>query len=446
MLDSILHWNQIALDAAKADFSSSDPSVNPSPEQGGPTRTSRALAIVHVAMYDAYVGIKGGPKYLTYASGETPGTTDLQAAQAAVAAAACLTLLTLFPRQKDHFVAEHLKFVSMLPDQDPKIAKGLAWGTLVAEKMLAARNDDGSSASDAFYAPSSEPGRHRADPMNAGQGLLGPLWGKVKPFGIADLNTQVPGVAPPAFNSSAYAADFAAVKDLGRATGSTRTDDQTTIGLFWAYDGPRNIGVPPRLYNQVVRTIAAKKGTSEAENAKLFAVINVAMADAGIQCWAEKYKHNVWRPVLGVREADAGWGPTGMGDGNTETAGDPTWVPLGAPFTNQPARGAFTPPFPAYPSGHATFGTAALRATAQLLGLPDSYAFTFVSDELDGQAVGTSGVRTRHVRKLTIASAIEENVLSRVYLGVHWEFDGREGEKNGTLIAQKIAAAFPALA
>ena len=80
MLDSILHWNQVALDAAKADFSSSDPSVNPSPEQGGPTRTSRALAMVHVAMYDAYVGIKGGPKYLSYASGETPGTTDLQAA------------------------------------------------------------------------------------------------------------------------------------------------------------------------------------------------------------------------------------------------------------------------------------------------------------------------------------------------------------------------------
>ena len=352
----------------------------------------------------------------------------------------------MFPRQKDSFVAEHVKFVGMLPDQDPKIAKGLAWGTLVAEKMLAARKDDGSSASDAFYAPSAEPGRHRADPMNAGQGLLGPLWGKVKPFGIADLNAQVPGLAPPPFNSSAYAADFAAVKDLGRDTGSTRTNDQTTIGLFWAYDGPRNIGVPPRLYNQVVRTIAMKKGTSEAENAKLFAVINVAMADAGIQCWAEKYKHNIWRPVLGVREAESGWGPTGMGDGNTETTGDPTWVPLGAPFTNQPARGAFTPPFPAYPSGHATFGTAALRATALVLGLSDSFAFSFVSDEFDGQAIGASGVRTRHVRNLTIAKAIEENVLSRVYLGVHWEFDGREGEKNGNLIAQKIAGAFPALA
>lgn len=101
MVDSILHWNQIALDAAKSDFSTSDPSINPSlPEQGGPTRTSRALAIVHLAMYDAYVGIKGGPKYLTYASGETPGTSDLQAAQAAVAAAACLTLISLFSKQR----------------------------------------------------------------------------------------------------------------------------------------------------------------------------------------------------------------------------------------------------------------------------------------------------------------------------------------------------------
>lgn len=446
MIDAILHWNQVALDAAKADFTTNDPPVNPSPEQGGPTRTSRALAIVHLAMYDAYVGIKGGPKYLSYASGETPGTSDLQAAQAAVAAAACLTLLTLFSRQKDTFLKEHEKFVAMLPDHDPKIAKGLAWGTLVAEKMLANRKDDGSGVSDAFYAPSTEPGRHRPDPMSPAQGFLGPLWGKVKPFGIANLTTQVPGIDPPALNSPAYATDFNEVLNKGRNQGGTRTDAETTIGLFWAYDGPRNIGVPPRLYNQVIRAIAKKKGTSESENAKLFAMVNVAMADAGIQAWYEKYRYNIWRPVVGVREADASWGPTSLGDGNAGTIGDPYWIPLGAPPTNQPAKTATTPNFPAYPSGHATFGTAALRVAALALSLPDSFEFSFVSDELDGAAIGSTGVRMRHERKLTIASAIEENVLSRVYLGVHWQFDGREGERNGQQIATKIAAAFPALA
>ena len=446
MIDAILHWNQVALDVAKTDFTTSDPSANPSPEQGGPTRTSRALAIVHLAMYDAYVGVKGGLKYLSYSAGEAPGTSDLQAAQAAVAAAACLTLLTLFSRQKDTLLKEHEKFIVMLPDHDPKIAKGLAWGTLVAEKMLANRKDDGSGASDSFYAPSTEPGRHRPDPMNPAQGYLGPLWGKVRPFGISNLTTQIPGIDPPPINSPAYAADFNEVLDKGRNQGGTRTNAETTIGLFWAYDGPRNIGVPPRLYNQVIRAIAKKKGTSESENAKLFAMVNVAMADAGIQAWYEKYKYNIWRPVIGTREASAGWGPTGLGDGNTATSGDPYWIPLGAPPTNQPGKTAATPNFPAYPSGHATFGTAALRIAALALGLPDTFEFSFVSDELDGVAVGSTGVRMRHERKLTIASAIEENVLSRVYLGVHWQFDGREGERNGHLIAQKISAAFPTLA
>lgn len=447
MIDSILYWNQVSLDATKADFSTADPSINPSPEQGGPTRTSRALAIVHLAMYDAYVGVKGGgQKYLTYSPSETPGTNDLQAAQAAVAAAACLTLISLYPRQVETFLNEHEKFVAMLPDHDPKIAKGLAWGTLVAEKMLLARENDGSSVSNAFYAPSTEPGRHRVDPIDPGQGFLGPLWGKVKPFGISNLTTAIPSVDPPAMTTQKYADDFNEVLQKGRDQGGTRMPGETTIGLFWAYDGARNIGVPPRLYNQVVRAIVKTHGSNEAQNAKLFAMVNVAMADAGIHAWYEKYKYNIWRPVLGIREADMCWGPTGIGDGNPGTTGDPYWRPLGSPRTNQPARTSFTPNFPAYPSGHATFGTAALRITALELGLPATFEFKFVSDELDGLAVGTSGERMHYENKLTIPKAIEENILSRVFLGVHWQFDGREGERIGNEIATLIKNAFPAMA
>jgi hypothetical protein len=446
MIDAILYWNQISLNAVKTDFSTDSTSVNPTPEQGGPTRTSRALAMVHLAMYDAYVGIRGGATYLTYTPGETPNTTDLQAAQAAVAAAACLCLISLFGKQKDVFLKEHEKFILMLPDHDPKISQGLAWGKLVAEKMLAERKDDGSDLSNELYAPSTEPGRHRQDPMNPTQGFLGPLWGKVKPFGITNLVQQVTGTAPPSFDSQQYADDFNEVLQKGRHQGGTRTEEETTIGLFWAYDGPRNIGVPPRLYNQVVRAITIQEGTTEAQNARLFAMVNVAMADAGIQAWHEKYFYNIWRPVVGIREANTGWGPSGLGDSNVGTSGDPYWVPLGAPATNQPSRAAFTPNFPAYPSGHATFGTAALRVTALELGLPDSYGFKFVSDELNGEAVGATGVRMRHERELTIASAIEENVLSRVYLGVHWHFDGQEGKANGEIIAGKIKNTFPVMA
>lgn len=448
MLDSILFWNQVALDAAKEDFASPDPATAPKPQQPGPTRTARALAIVHLAMHDAYMGIKGtgSPKtYLTYST--TPGTTDLQAAQAAVAAAACLTLTALFSRQRETFLKKQAEFLVMLPDHDPKISKGLAWGTLVAAAMLAERANDGSTAPDDQYAPSTEPHRHRVDPLNPGQGFLGPLWGKVTPFGINNLNTAITALPDPLTLTADYIADYIEVKDKGRDQGSTRTLDETTQGLFWAYDGPRNIGVPPRLYNQVVRAIVEKKGgVTEAQNAKLFAMVNVGMADAGIQAWHEKYKHNLWRPIVGIREADAGWGPTGLGDGVVGTTGDPYWQPLGAPRTNSSGPLSFTPNFPAYPSGHATFGTTALRIAQQALALADNFAFEFVSDELNGENVGATGIRPRHKRALTIATAIEENILSRVYLGVHWRLDGRAGEKIGDEIATKITAAFPARA
>ncbi len=440
MTDSILHWNQVALDAARIDFSTDDPTKNSMPQQGGPTRTSRALAMIHIAMHDAFVGASGGDMYL---AGPRPTSMLLEAARAAVSAAASLTLIELFSNQTARIQAEHQSFTAMIGATEAQMTEGIAWGTEIANRMRADRANDKSNVADHVYAPSPMPGAHRADPLDPAQGFLGPNWGSVTPFGIVDLINKVEPTDPPKMDSQEYADHYNAVLKLGSATGSTRTPDQTTIGLYWAYDGPRNLGVPPRLYNQVVREISLKKGATEAENAKLFAVVNIAMADSGIQAWHEKYLYNIWRPVVGIREADAGWGPTGLGDGNVGTAGDPYWVPLGAPRTNQPLRPAGTPNFPAYPSGHATFGTAALVATQKILGLPDNFEFNFVSEELDGKSVGATGIRTKLNRKLTIASAIEENVLSRVYLGVHWEFDGREGERNGRFIAEKIAAAFP---
>ena len=447
-MDSILFWNQVALDTTKGDFCWPEPPTPQSlPQQPGPTRTSRALAIVHLAMYDAFVGIRGGAAtYLDYGDGATPGTHTLPAAQAAVGAAACLTLIALYSRQKQALLAKHNQFVAALPAGDASVALGLAWGHRVATALLAERSHDGADASDDLYAPGPGAGRHRPDPYSPAQGFLGPLWGDVKPFGFTDLRCALTPLPNP-LTLPEYATDFVQVAAKGRKTGSTRTPDQTTMGLFWAYDGARCIGVPPRLYNQAVRAIVQAKGNiSEAQNAKLFAMVNAAMADAGIQAWYEKYKHNLWRPVVGIREADAGWGPTGQGDGLAATVGDPHWEPLGSPRTNSGGQESFTPNFPAYPSGHATFGTAALRVAQAELKLLDNFAFTLVSDEFNGESVGATGVRPRHIRKLTLASAIEENSLSRVYLGVHWLFDCRKGEQLGREIAAKLVAAFPARA
>jgi hypothetical protein len=432
----------------KADFSSPDPSTSPTPQQPGPTYGARALAIVHLAMHDAYVAIQGAGRaktYLHYAP-QTPGTTGRVAAQAAVAAAASLTLIALFNRQKEYFLRKHQEFLLLLSDHDPKIAAGLAWGRLVASRMLEERRNDGSDTPNDQYDPSPEPYRHRPDPLNPGQGFLGPLWGRVKPFGFHDLNTAISPLPAPS-TLPEYAAHFAEVYAKGRDQGGTRSVEETTIGLFWAYDGARNIGTPPRLYNQVVRAIVETQGgVSEDLNARLFAMVNMAMADAGIQAWYEKYRHNLWRPIVGIREADPGWGPTGLGDTQKATQGDPYWQPLGAPRTNSNGQTSFTPNFPAYPSGHATFGTAALLVVNEILKLPEDFTFELVSDELNGESVGATGVRPRLRRRLKLANAIEENILSRIYLGVHWEFDGRKGAQIGAEIAAKIVAAFPARA
>ena len=453
MTDSILFWNQVSLDAVKADYSSPDPSISPTPQQPGPTSASRALAIVHLAMHDAFLAIRGKGLHRTYLDygQKNPGTAVLVAAQAAVAAAASLTLISLFSRQKDLFLRKHQEFLVSLSGQDPDVAKGLAWGRLVATRMLDERRNDGAEAPNDLYDPSPEPYRHRPDPLNPGQGFLGPYWGRVKPFGISNLTNAITPLPDPT-TLPEYVESFNEVKGVGRDPDGARppdetpqrTTEQTTIGLFWAYDGARNVGVPPRLYNQAVRAmVETKGGVEEIVNARLFAMVNVAMADAGIQAWHEKYKHNLWRPIVGIREANSGWGPTGLGDGRTDTVGDPYWQPLGAPRTNSSGPASVTPPFPAYPSGHATFGTAAFLIAQKVLGLPDDFAFELVSDELNGESAGATGVRPFHRRSLTLGDAIDENVLSRVYLGVHWRFDGRKGEQIGAEIAEKIAAVFP---
>jgi membrane-associated phospholipid phosphatase len=178
------------------------------------------------------------------------------------------------------------------------------------------------------------------------------------------------------------------------------------------------------------------------------------MADAGIAAWYWKYEYDFWRPVLGIREAEKGWGPTGKGDGNSSRKkGDPFWLPLGAPNSNPrmptvPTLGAAgsngTPNFPAYPSGHATFGSAAFITLAKLLGKqPQDISFKFVSDEFNGTTTDNTGAtRPRIEETFTLRKAIDENKKSRIFLGVHWSFDASGGELVGNAIAEKVFNAF----
>lgn len=164
------------------------------------------------------------------------------------------------------------------------------------------------------------------------------------------------------------------------------------------------------------------------ENARLFALVNIAMADGGIQSWDVKYLYDFWRPIIAIRAANA--------DGNPLTVREADWMPLGAPRSNDPGGTNFTPPFPAYTSGHATFGAATFRTLADFYGR-DDITFSFTSDEFNGVTKDQNGsarpVVTRTYR--SFSQAAEENGQSRIYLGIHWSFDKVHGIAAGNAIA-----------
>ncbi len=438
--DPVLYWNEIALQALADDHSG----IFGPPEQFGPGPASRALAIVHAAIYDAVNSIDrtGKPYSMLFPVSQTlPVSLD-----AAVAEAAYKSLITLYPAQKSSFDAALQAHTSLVPNGVAKTL-GTNVGRIVSVKILNERRRDGSEKDKTTpYISSNQPGRHRPDPLNSSQSIWGSGWGKVKPFALQS-GSQFRSLPPPALTSQEYADAFEEVKNYGGdgiTTPMHRDQNQTDMGIYWGYDGVKKLGPPPRLYNQIAREIAEEQGNTVAENARLFALINIAQADAGIGAWDSKYYYDFWRPIVAIREADLGTGPTGLGDGNALTVGDPTWVPLGAPASNESNGGKnFTPPFPAYPSGHATFGAAVFHMIELFYGT-DDMPFTFMSDEMNGTTTDNLGnVRPATPRTYArLSDAIEENAKSRIYLGIHWEFDKTAGIDMGEAIADYIFANF----
>ncbi len=448
-MDPILYWNDVALEANRISV------TNGQKEQPGPTLSSRALAIVHLAMYDAYAGVRGNPvtpelDLSAYLSGlPTPGLGAT--VESAVAAAAHTTLSQLYPSQKSFFDLKYTQ--ANLPGNG--LAEGPKFGRLVAMRILNQRKDDPNDRADG-YAASGAPRAHRVDPDNAGQGFHAPYYGaKSVCFAVTDRHDLL---APYASDSPEYLAALQQVRAKGIAPElmatlpaglPARTAEETVIGIYWGYDGAAELGTPPRLYNQIVRQVAISQKNTPDQNARLFALVNTAMADAGILAWEQKYVHDLWRPVLGIREHDASFGQTAIGKHSIDPNADPDWLPLGAPNTNSIGKKNGTPHFPAYPSGHATFGAAALHITRLFYGITtlsdDTTLFndiTFVSDEFNGVNLNNKGtVRPKHVRSFPggLWQMILENGLSRVFLGVHWQFDAFAVDALGNPdVSQKI--------
>ncbi len=440
--DPVLRWNAIALDASRLDHTPVRGGERRTfGEQLGPTRASRALAMIHIAMADA-VAMTDGSFTTFFPEAAAPHDASLDAA---VAQAAHDTAVELYPSQAATFDAALAHDLGRIPDGRAK-AEGIAAGKAAAVTCLAARDGDGSELS-APGAPNdyvfgTMPGEWRSDPLHADATPLGPHWGVVKPFAMTSPS-QFRAPPPPALDSAEYAAAFDEVKSIGGdgvTTPTTRTLEQTIAGIFWGYDAQPSLCAPVVLYNEIVVQIARARGNSVGENARLLALVNVAMADAGIAAWETKYFYEFWRPVTAIREADAGTGPSGLGDGNAATTGDPAWSPLGAPADNS-ANTNFTPPFPAYVSGHATFGGAVFETLRDFYGT-DAIAFTFVSDEFNGVTTDQNGtVRPLLPRTFaTLSQAEDENGQSRIYLGIHWRFDKDEGIRMGRQIADLVFA------
>jgi hypothetical protein len=355
---------------------------------------------------------------------------------AAVAQAAHDTLVAMFPSQKSTFDQRLAEDLALISDQQLRI-NGINAGQRAAAAILAMRTNDGSQIPEPRvgidFITSNAVGKWRQDPISQIPLALGAHWDQVIPFVLH--SAQQYRVPPfPALNSPEYTAAFNEVKALGGDginTPTNRTAEQTQIGIYWGYDGTPSLCAPPRLYNQITVHIAQQMGTSGIHLARLLALINTAMADAGIAIWESKYFYQIWRPITGVRESDPGTGPTGGGDGNPETIGDTVCMPLGAPASNLLGPN-FTPPFPAYPSGHAGFGGALFQVLRDFYGT-DNIPFTFVSDEFNGVTKDNGG-NTRPLLPrsfATLSQAEEENGQSRIYLGIHWSFDKTQGIAQG---------------
>ena len=439
--DTLRYWNQIAIDASGLDHTPVQPGENRVfGEQIGPGRSSRAVAIVHIAIFDAVNAIVGGYHSYTRIGPARRGASI----DSAIAQAAHDTLVAMFPSQRPSFDTLLTADLAQVGTRDAQAkANGREVGRRAAAAILARRANDGSAVPeplmDSEYFPGQGPGVWRQDPISLVPIALGAKWHKVRPFVLrSPAQFRVP--APPAMESQEYAEAYNEVLALGGdgvTTPTQRTAEQTEIGIYWAYDGTPSLCAPPRLYNQIV-TEVSERSSNVIQLARLYALVNVAMADAGIAIWESKYHYAFWRPVTGIREADPRTGPSGLGDGNPDTVADPIYSPLGAPASNLTGPN-FTPPFPAYPSGHAGFGGALFQILRNVYGT-DRVAFTFTSDEFNGVTFGNDGnVRPLAPRSFeSFSQAEEENGQSRIYLGIHWEFDKTEGIAQGRRVANYV--------
>jgi len=294
-LNAVLRWNTIAIDASGLDHTPVAPGEPRTfGHQLGPGRASRAMAIVHIAVFEVVNAISGGYESYTHLRRAVPGTS----LDAAVAQAAHDTLSELYPSHAPGFDRSLANELARVPNRHAR-ALGIELGRRSAASVLAMRARDGSEVAEpkmgTGFLPSDDPGWWRQDPISQAPIALGAHWGDVEPFVLRSA-AAFRAPPPPPLTSARYAAAFEEVKAYGgdgTTTVTVRTPDQTQIGIYWAYDGTPSLCAPPRLYNQITVGIARQRGSDLVETARLLALVNVAMADAGVAIWESKFHYQV---------------------------------------------------------------------------------------------------------------------------------------------------------
>ncbi len=379
----VIDWNQTLLSIV------STPGAQPAN-----IHPTRSFAILHAAIYDAVNAIDRGHE---------PYLIDVRAPRdasetAAADAAAHAVLVGLYPAQKSTLDADYAVELAAVSD-GPAKDQGVRLGETVAQALLATRAGDGSSSIPPPFVAGTDPGDFQSTPPNFPTPVF-TTWGEVTPFVLA-RGDQFRPAPPPALTSADYAAAINEVQSLGSTTSLTRTAEQTVIGKFWA---------PPiqNFWNQIAATVATANHSDLATTARLFAALNLSLADGTIAFYDAKYTYRLWRPITAIRLADT--------DGNPQTVADPNWLPLAG---NTPAD-------PSYPGAHSTLSAAAAEVLTSFYG--DSQDFSVSSPALPGV-----------MRSFTsFSDAATEAGLSRIYAGVHTRIDHVAGLALGTDVASFV--------
>ena len=385
-VNQVLQWNRTLLVIVRT------PGAQPAT-----VHPTRSFAIMHAAMYDAVNAIDGAhTPYLVHFTDVSRSASQ----DAAAAAAAHEVLVTLYPQFQTQLDEQLLQVLAQIPQGADK-AQGISIGQAVADRILALRSNDGANAQPIPFVFGNAPGDYQSTPPNFPRQPQFTHWSRVTPFALERADQFRPG-SPPVLTSDTYSDAFNEVKALGIVNSTASSADEALTGRFWN-------GAIQNYWNEITQTAALAHDLTTARSARLFALLNLTLADGVIAFYDAKYTYDFWRPVTAIRAADT--------DNNPETPADPNWLP----------EVINTAPDPSYPGAHAVISAGAAAVLISVLE-KDELHFNVTSEVMPG--VERSFER--------LSAAAEEATLSRIFAGAHFRFDLTAGQRLGRDVADFV--------